>query len=598
MIPSDFILIRNFKNVVPGHDPVRLFTFNRSLLLGSLIDRKPFSHFFDLMNLSGITSENPCYIWGNVYLRNEHNRNGFKLLTNKDIGLRHKSEGDNFIRKCKGSFVILMCDENSIIKLFSDQLHPRSAYYYSQNDLLVVSSSLSAVIEYLKTQNIPISINHSWLLEHYLYEYSLDNSTLIRDVYETQPGQAVSFSHSDVRISQWFDVMTDLDYSGPKMTSKEGIDYLKHVFTSNVRLYDKGPDLTAVALTGGYDSRSIIASLGDNYTEYQYYSYGRPESWDVKIPQLIAQKLNLNYVPILFEKKFDDSFIENGLKGLMLSDGTGTLSLSNYVYAYANFFEDKKNIITGLFGSELIKRFTGANLAISSNMLSLLTKKSFEQILSDQLKEAAQNSFFSNRFITNSRDQTLTRLSNNTLINNELPQNQKVFLHFLALGTRKYFQKELKIQSPWVTNLHPFYDIDFIEALLKTPFPNLYNWELKKSLIKNLKTHRLYGALIDQRPELSNFMSTHGFKPKYLKSKLYSPFIALDFYRYKKTIKAASGMSYKVLIDNALNYHLCRNRVEHESLFYLMMKQADQKNPQFTRMFSVYLWLNYHGIEA
>lgn len=597
MTKSDFLYIQN-KSPNTTSLANGLFSFNRYEVLKTTEKTEYLSELSAIEIFKPEFGQTSYYIWGDIYFRNEYNRANSTLLNTIDIANLHFTFGDDFIREIKGSFVILAIGADTSIKLFTDQLHSRSVYYYSRNDLILIASDLSIVVKCLHEKRHTVSANHRWLIEYLLYGYALDNSTLIENVFESKPGQIINLSNGNVKLGSYFNVLDNLDYSGPKMTSHEGEEYLKHVFNKNIALYDRGTNTTAVALTGGYDSRSIIASLGNNYKAYDYYSYGRQASWDIGIPQQIADKLDLKYSPFIFSKEFDEQFIENGKQAVLLSDGVGRLSFANYVYVYSSFLPGKNNILTGLFGSELIKRFTGANLAISQNMLDILTTGQIGEMLSKQMTMITQQYFFSGEFIEEYKDQIEVNLKANNLICNDLPQNQKVFLHFLSIGTRHYFQKELKIQSPWVNNLHPFYDIDFIEALLQTPFPNLYNWELKKNLIKNLKTHKLYGALIDQKPELSGFMSTHGFRPKYLRKKLYAPMIALDFYRYKKQISSASSATYNDLISKSIAHVIEEMKIGHDSIFYNMINHADRRNPKFLQMISTLFWLQQHGIDV
>jgi len=547
-------------------------------------------------------SENEKYslfLHGKVFYRKEYSHDSTGSISEQDLLYQLVMNGESFLKKLKGEFLIFLYDsQNKSVKLYTDQLHAYTYYYYFSDSLLIISSSFSEIISILRDNNIQLKINNHALIEYYLFDYILNNETFIENIYETGPGEIIELKKNKISIDKHYDVFKDLNFSGPDTDQIAGIEILKDVFNHNVNISIQRPETIAVALTGGYDSRSLIASLGNNFKEYQYYSYGKPESWDIMIPQLIADKIGLNYKPFLLGSEFEEQFTELGEKALMLSDGTGRLTNANYVYIYSSFFPGKSSIMTGLFGSELIKRISGPNLAMNSKVLALLTSKDLEKTVISQLKDTWQDNFFSQEFINPLAEAVISKVLAHELVNNRLPQNQKVFLHFLRLGIPKYFQKELKIQSPWVSNLHPFFDLDFINALMKTPFPNVYSWNLKKSLVKNLKTHKLYGALIDQKPVLSEFISTHGFKPKYLRHKIYTPLLAMDFYRYKKKIKADSSMTFNDLNQKALQNKISQFVPEPDSPFYSMIQKADQNNPEFLKMYSLYYWLKAHGIES
>jgi hypothetical protein len=590
---SDFILIKN-----PENQKTELFLFNRFKALNKSVSRDNIYlpvEFADSTKAKGIYR---IFCYGSVYYRNSFRKSLTKSLTDSIVLDLFLAEGENFIQKLKGSFIIIIINNiNEHIKLYTDQLHPSPSYYYQENGYLFISSSLSELILRIKEKKIDPKLDFKSVIEYYLFNYILNEDTFIEKVKRTSSGNIIEFLKGNVVIKNYYNGQAELNISEPLMSKKDGLFILAETFKENILLLSQHKDI-AVALTGGYDSRSIIANLYENYKNFRFYSYGRPESWDIKIPKLISEKLDLNYSAILFEDKFDNQFEEFGEQAILLGDGVGDFSLANYVYVYSNFIPGISNIITGLFGSELIKRITGANLAMNNNILELLTSKTPAKILEDQIKKSWRNSFFTKDFAIKYKEQIKSEIELDPFINNVLPENQKIFLHFLSVGIPNYFQKELKIQSPWVKNMHPFYDIDFIEDLLKTPFPNIFNWELKKSLFKNLKTHKLYFELIAEKPELLNFMSTHGFKPKYLRNQVFSPLIALEYYKFKKRIKSSSSMTYTSLIQNSIQRKLSFVNCETDSVFFKMFNSADQKDPQFLKMFSLFYWLKANGVET
>jgi hypothetical protein len=599
-IKSDFILNLSARNSQFDIEDTNIFLFNRADLPSKyvgFINDKDYENTDIYRRNIGVVNIG-IYIYGNVYYRNGSDVSAGQPVSENILLNLYLEKWDDFIVDLKGSFTIIVLDAgHNIIKLFTDQLHPRTVYYYCSNTQLLISSSLSEIINCLKNKNIQLKADRSSILEYYLYDYTLDNSTFIEDIKETEPGQIIEFKDGGCTIANYFDFLNELDLSGPKMSKGEGIELLQCVLKENVRLYDPGPGKTAVALTGGFDSRSIIACFGENYREYQYYSYGRPESWDLKIPMQIAEKINLQYKGFIFTDDFDNKFSEYGEQAVLLGDGVGKFSMANYIYVYSKFFPGISQILTGLFGSELIKRFTGANIAMKNNMLALLKNHASGTLFQPNGVDELNGSFFSKEFLQRHGNELESKCRNNPMITNNLPENQKIFYNLLTLGTRKYFQRELKIQSPWVTNKHPFYDIDFIDALVKTPFPNVYNWELKKSLLRNLRTHELYGAFIGQKPELSGFISTHGFKPEYLRNKIYTPLIGLSYLLYKKKIKSSSGLTFHDLIIRTIERKISEIEIDDNSIFYTMFQNVDHNSSEFIKMFSLFYWLKAHNIE-
>lgn len=539
------------------------------------------------------------FVYGEVYYRFSSEYYHDSILSYKEVSNLFIQMGDDFIHHIKGSFTIIILEtKNKSVKLFSDQLNPRSVYYYFENYHLVISSSLSAIIKELQEKGIDVIPNNQSIFQYYLYNYIIDNDTFIENIKETQPAQIIVFHNKNIQINNYYAPFEKLDLQDKKLNKNKGLELLKSTLNKTVKLYDKGPDTTAVALTGGFDSRSVLACLGSDFKEYNYYSYGKTGNWDTKIPELIAEKLKLNYKAIELNDDFDNSYSENGLKAVLLGDGVGTISMANYTYVFANFLNNKELILTGLFGSELIKYPSSRGLFINNNMIDVLYNPNKQYAIENQILNDVHQNFFSQDFLLKNKELLLAKVEANQFINNDRPHNEKLFYFLMDTGFRKYFQKELKIQSPWVKNLHPFYDIDLVESIIKTPFLWVYNWTEKKSLAKNLNIHKIYTSIIDQKPILSSFISTHGYKPKHLKSKLYWPLLVFDFYRYKSKMSAESSMTFNSLINNTIESKQSNIQIDNESVFYQMMNNADKKDPQFVKMFSLLFWFHAHDINV
>lgn len=596
---SDFLFKANLNNI----SDTELLLFNRLELIKKSNPSKICMTGVSLKNrtdlYSSASSEIEIFCFGDVYYRSSSKLYNYNVLSDEDLLRLYIKEGKHFVNQIKGSFTIIVKDsKNENLTVFTDQLNPRSVYYYFIKNVLIISSSLSVIIKKLQDENTKVTINQHSIFQYYLYNYITGSDTFIEDIYETEPGQLIVFNNNGIKISTYYNHFEQLNLTSKKLNIKEGEELLKNSLNKNVALYDKGPEETAVALTGGFDSRAVLASLGTNYKDYEYYSYGKTGNWDTKIPAEIADKVNLKYTPIPLDKSFDENFSENGEKAVLLSDGVGTFSMANYPYVYSSFVANKENILTGLFGSELIKYPSSRGLFVTNNMIDILFNENKREAVENQTKNPIHLNFFSESFLEENGSLLLEKVSSDSFIANNKKNNEKLFYFLMHTGFRKYFQKELKIESPWVRNLHPFYDIDFVEAIVKTPFLWVYNWTDKKSLIKNLKIHKIYTNIINQKPVLSRFMSTHGYKPKHLNSILYLPLLALEFFQYKKKIKSETSMTFTSLISDSVKTKSEKIDIKEESIFSTMMKNADRNDAQFVKMFSLLFWFKAHDIDV
>lgn len=415
---------------------------------------------------------------------------------------------------------------------------------------------------------------------------------MVEGVKELQAGRMLSLHQGSLTESIYSDPFVLFPLTGEQLSEKEGGALLTETLGKNVTSFTDGPHQTALALTGGYDSRSIAALTGEDFARYQYYSYGYPESWDIKIPRMLAKKNSLAYQVIDLSGAFRHQFAKYAQKAIEMGDGIAEANRANYVYVYANHLEEKRSIISGLFGSELIKTPSSRGLFVDENILDILRADDPKAALDTLLQKTAESNQFEQNKLKEVSQALRERVLNNPFMVNDLPIAQKLFYFILMIGARKYFAKELKLERFYIRNKMPFFDIDFIQVLLKTPFPWVYNWSAEKNLLKNLKIHKVYANFVSQNKGLMNTISTHGFEPRFLRSKFYYPLLALQFYRTKKQISRESRLAF----DDELRSFLTVDdpSIENTDAFFLGIQNGDFKN--FIKMHSLNRWMRFMNI--
>lgn len=466
----------------------------------------------------------------------------FVRIDAQQIAGLYYERGLDFIEMIKGSFSLLILDKaQRETHILTDPFNVRPVYYHQAERQLIVSTSLSALLRHRQRQNHLVSINYPAIIEYYLFEYILNEDTYIDSVYSVPPGSHLHYAQ-EIKISQYWNVLDRFSNFSIHYSEPESIDQLETILKRNLGLYLTDPDRTAVALTGGYDSRTNLALLGDRVHDFFFYSYGVAETYDLSIPRRIAKKLNLNYRAILLDETYQRTFAENATLAIALGDGIAEANRANYLFAFRQLSSNYDYILTGLFGSELVKHPTSVGNFINEHAVKLLSTHQQEQYLDTLLTKTAREGYLNREIWRTYSDTVKQRVLTNPFINNQLPFTVKYFYYLLMLGVRKYFTKEIKVERPLVENLHPFLDIEFVETLLKTPFPWVHHWTGGKDLRRSLRTHRFYVSLIQRNcPQLASILSTHAYTPRYLMNPLTLPLIALQYPYYRRRIQATSS---------------------------------------------------------
>ena len=536
------------------------------------------------------------YIFGYCFTRLGRTR--FKdrtRLSAQRIAAAYREWGTALTEEIKGSFAILILDkQEQVTHVITDPLNVRPVYYCQEASRLVVSTSLSALLHHRRSLSLPVELNQPALIEYYLFEYTLNDDTYVRHVQTMPTGSWLRFSGQKLRVENYWNVFERLNNFKVRYDEAKATDLLEDILKQNLDLYVSEPGRTAVALTGGYDSRTNLALLGERASDYFLYSYGIADTYDLSIPQRIAQRLQLNYRPILLDEAYERNFNENARLAVALGDGIAEANRANYLYAFRQLSEDYDYILTGLFGSELIKHPTSVGNFINQDTKDLLLSDQPEQHLDATLQRAAASGYLDADVIQTYGNEVKQRVLGNPFIVNDHPMPVKYFYYLLMVGIRKYFMKEIKVERPFVENLHPFFDIEFIEALLQTPFPWVHHWKGQRNLIRSIETHKFYVTVIQRnQPQLNDILSTHAYTPRYLLNRLTQPILALEYLYYRRKIKAKRSFRTSTAVwDYMKQYPPSAQTHGLINPEQLRQKAADSKNT--IKLASLQQWLDQY----
>lgn len=527
--------------------------------------------------------------------------------------LNHGSDLPGLLR---GSFIACIQDLRSGEVFFmTDPLNIRQWYHYQlPNGKLAVSSQLGALTSLLRDHGITPRLSQTALVSYILLEYPLGERTMVEGIEAFPPGAISRYNPSTRSLihTRYYSVAANLLLSSAELSEREGVELLDDTLQHTIKAYVSDWKRTAVALTGGYDSRTVMAAIGpERARKQQTYSYGHQGSFDLEIPQRIADKLKLNYKQIHLDEAFYENYTEFGQRAVAFGDGIGEFTRANYPFAFKQL-PQHEFILTGLFGSEFIKPITSEGSFVnrlSRNMLDAAqaqngAESAWMPLLNEAIATAQAQGLLRPEVFANAKDALAQDLAALPSLSRELNGAPQRLFHFLATeGTRQYFMKEIKVERAYVQNLHPFFDIQWLEALVKTPFTWLHQYVQTKDLMASLRTHRVYGALISKRwPALARQLSTHGYRPSHLRSPLFYPLIALEYRQNKKRIFEASG--YKLQKPTAQAHKDLAAKFEGYAAFESVFNNeaiagaAATDFKTFTKLASLQAYMAMHGIEA
>jgi hypothetical protein len=340
---------------------------------------------------------------------------------------------------------------------------------------------------------------------------------------------------------------------------KKALVLLGERLKKNVNLYANYAHPVLVSLTGGFDGRANVAMLERDPDTYKCYSYGMPSSKQIRVPQKVADHIEINYDPIYLDSDFLEQYKLLSEQASYFSNGTAPIGFANKPYAYSILNQYSDTIITGLFGSELLRPLHNNKIQVNDQSFAIFLNKDLREgikIAIDNLKGFS----FSN-FNPHDCEEDLYRFFKLYYFDKYQGYDPitRFFFFIIQEGLRKYFSQEISIERVFLTTKFPYFDMDVVELTYRTPWAGMYNGFLGESKFKRRKGQLLYAHIMKKYcPKIMEIEMDRGYTAKSL---LYPfPFnflaIALGVIKAKKYMRNAGGndtFNTEAWADSTLN---------------------------------------------
>jgi len=427
------------------------------------------------------------------------------------VPLLYENSGTDFIGKVKGWFNILIYDsKDRIYHLINSRLGMRPLYYHKASGYFVFSSQLASM---LRCSLIKRRINKKSVADYALFNYPLGSETYVEGVSLQAPASVLTIK--DSCVTQKFYWSPKSLFTRKLVPRGESLIHAEKLLRTAVNKMHADTATVGVALTGGFDGRTVLSLIDKEKENLILYSFGAPGSKDISIPRAISRQLSYVYIPIHLDHDYGlNIFTEYAKKCIVRSDCRSTLARAHYLYAVDVLSRRVGVVLTGNCGSELIRPVHLTGEVISNNMKVLFSRMNAES-LACIFDRFFISKYFERRSIYELKDTICECLADTAEIaEDELTLNQKFYLFLVKEVFRKYFGTEMAMEDGYVYNRSPYLDNDFVDFIFKTPLCGAnYDFFVNNPFVR-INGQLLYAQIIsNSNKSLARFPT----------SKLYAP---------------------------------------------------------------------------
>ncbi|MGO9138319.1 MAG: hypothetical protein ACLQBC_11700 [Syntrophales bacterium] len=266
----------------------------------------------------------------------------------------YEEDGEDFLKRLNGWFNGVLIDgrlDKAI--LFNDRYGMQRIYYHENKYEFLFSSEAKAL---LNIRLVLRKIDFKSLGEFLSCGCVLQNRTLFSDISLLPGGAAWSFQNGKCSKKEHYFEPTMWE-NQPILEKELFYEKLKETFLTILPKYFYPTQPIAMSLTGGLDTRMIMACIEQPANSLPCYTFGGiyRDSLDVVISRKVANACHQQHHVIKLGTEFLDDFAKYAEKSVYISDGyldaCGSYEL--YLNKYARDIAPIR--MTGNFGSEVLR---------------------------------------------------------------------------------------------------------------------------------------------------------------------------------------------------------------------------------------------------
>jgi asparagine synthase (glutamine-hydrolysing) len=270
--------------------------------------------------------------------------------------LVHVSEEDPaFPRSLNGRFHGLLADRTTATAtLFNDRYGMHRMYYHEARDAFFFAAEAKAILAVRPELRDADSRSMG---EFVACGCVLEDRTLFRDIRILPTASKWVFENGTLLKKGTYFEPAEWENQGP-LNQEAYYAQLREVFSRNLPRYFAGQERIGISLTGGLDTRMIVAWMAADPQSIPSYTFGGPfrDCEDVTIARKVAKTCDLPYQVIPIDDDFLKRFGHYAERTVYLSDGCAAVNRAADLYLNEIAAGIAPIRMTGNYGSEILRR--------------------------------------------------------------------------------------------------------------------------------------------------------------------------------------------------------------------------------------------------
>jgi len=388
----------------------------------------------------------------------------FKVNNDPEFVLHlYEEYGEDLALKLNGAFVAAIWDvKQDRLLIVNDRFGLEPLFYAHFDGRLLFGSGARAIVA---NPDFTPKVNAVAMAEFLTLEQVIGDKTLFDGVTLLPPASLLTFSDKRLRVCSYWDLQYQEEYKDHDESWY--IEQWIHLVRQAVERRTRTGRPFGVLLSGGLDSRAVLAMMDRECYPVHTFTFGIPKSDDMRLAREIA--LEVGATPSFFELK-PDYLMEVAEEAVRLTDGLNSCIHMHVMAPLQEVAKQVQVVFTGSMGDSLnadrsSTAYCRQSLAPDDEILA----RAFSERRNRGIPEAEHSQFFSDAFYQQIQGQIFESCKG------VLAQSRAVLAanrrkHWaIRQGNRRYVLEGQRLLRSQVSVRMPFYDNDLFDFMLTVP---------------------------------------------------------------------------------------------------------------------------------
>src|SRR5208337_1172751 len=259
-----------------------------------------------------------------------------------------------FFSSLNGWFCGVIADvESGAVHMFNDRYGVGRLYIYEAPDGFYFASEAKALLRVRKELR---RLDPQGMGEFFACDCALENRTLFSNLFLLPGGSLWTFQGGSLtRKGSYF---TPEEWENQEPLSRDSfLEEMDSTFARLLPRYSHFRKPTAISLTGGLDTRMILAYMNGQSGNFPCYTFGGigKDTFDVSIARSVAKACGQPHTTVKLGPEFLANFPSYAERTVYLSDGCHNVCRAHDIYFNATARKIAPVRLTGTFGSEVLR---------------------------------------------------------------------------------------------------------------------------------------------------------------------------------------------------------------------------------------------------